>query len=665
VSRCSKRYVHDWRSCPFAHPTENARRRDPRLVRYLPVPCPDYKRGICLRGDACSYSHGVYECWLHPAKYRTQLCKEGPHCRRPVCFFAHSVVDLRQPTHLWDGNNQAAAASHANNHAHGHSHGRGHGHGEGGGALQGGRLAPPPAGPTVTAPTATSVAAMLMQQAAGDGGRFSAFATAPGGSGGSLHGSAHGSGHGSLSSSSGGRRSEGEGGYRQQAAEEALNNANLGAVGGSLDLPRAPSAEMRLLGGNAGWPPAAAPSPPRSPSPEGDSSPLTPERHASDVPTAHMPAHLSAAPAALMAALAAPPPAAPPARTASLDLGALSVAPDPATAALSQRRMSLDSALQVQQQAHQQQMAAAAAAAAGGEGGGPGWSLAAGATVAAAMAGIPVNEQPLLPNHGPRMSNAVARKLGLAPTKPPAMPAPADVRAAPRGPRPPAPPGALPASPPAAASFDGLLSALNARASMDQHQQMAAAAALHHPAPAGPAPFAPPYAGLPPLPFVPGAEPMLPMAMPMAMPMPMAMAGPAGAGCGADPLGLHPALLNLVAANVAPGGLPGGKGLGGPPVDGAAMAHLLTSLQHQWALTPGAAPGFAGCAPPRFDAAPPHHAGQHGHHTGGAPRGGAPHRGSSDGMLGMTGLPHVNVSTLPLLELHDACSPCCSPPRSC
>lgn len=49
VARCSKRYVHDWRACPFAHPTENARRRDPRLHKYLPVPCPEYKRGICFR----------------------------------------------------------------------------------------------------------------------------------------------------------------------------------------------------------------------------------------------------------------------------------------------------------------------------------------------------------------------------------------------------------------------------------------------------------------------------------------------------------------------------------------------------------------------------------------------------------------------------------------
>lgn len=100
VEMCNKKFVHDWRTCPFSHPTENARRRDPRIYTYAPVPCPSYKKGICLRGDACPYSHGVYEAWLHPAKYRTQLCKEGHLCRRPVCFFAHSLEDLRQPTPL-------------------------------------------------------------------------------------------------------------------------------------------------------------------------------------------------------------------------------------------------------------------------------------------------------------------------------------------------------------------------------------------------------------------------------------------------------------------------------------------------------------------------------------------------------------------------------------
>ena len=55
-------------------------------------------QGTCKRGDACSYAHGVFECWLHPSRYRTQLCKEGAACRRSVCFFAHSVEQLREPT---------------------------------------------------------------------------------------------------------------------------------------------------------------------------------------------------------------------------------------------------------------------------------------------------------------------------------------------------------------------------------------------------------------------------------------------------------------------------------------------------------------------------------------------------------------------------------------
>ena len=65
------------------------------------------RQSLCscmLQGDSCTYSHGVYECWLHPAKYRTQLCKDGGQCRRPVCFFAHSVPELRSPTYTWDGN---------------------------------------------------------------------------------------------------------------------------------------------------------------------------------------------------------------------------------------------------------------------------------------------------------------------------------------------------------------------------------------------------------------------------------------------------------------------------------------------------------------------------------------------------------------------------------
>ncbi|KAL0346564.1 UNVERIFIED_CONTAM: Zinc finger CCCH domain-containing protein 30 [Sesamum calycinum] len=46
--------------------------------------------------DMCTqYAHGVFECWLHPAQYRTRLCKDGTSCARQVCFFAHTQEELR------------------------------------------------------------------------------------------------------------------------------------------------------------------------------------------------------------------------------------------------------------------------------------------------------------------------------------------------------------------------------------------------------------------------------------------------------------------------------------------------------------------------------------------------------------------------------------------
>ncbi|WZY74778.1 hypothetical protein YC2023_021162 [Brassica napus] len=95
IRPCSRAYSHDWTECPFAHPGENARRRDPRKSHYTCVPCPDFKKGSCKQGDACEYAHGVFECWLHPAQYRTRLCKDGTGCNRRVCFFAHLKEELR------------------------------------------------------------------------------------------------------------------------------------------------------------------------------------------------------------------------------------------------------------------------------------------------------------------------------------------------------------------------------------------------------------------------------------------------------------------------------------------------------------------------------------------------------------------------------------------
>ncbi|KAK9282950.1 hypothetical protein L1049_011175 [Liquidambar formosana] len=95
VRPCSRAYSHDWTECPFVHPGENARRRDPRKFHYSCVPCPDFRKGACRRGDMCEYAHGVFECWLHPAQYRTRLCKDGTNCMRRVCFFAHTSEELR------------------------------------------------------------------------------------------------------------------------------------------------------------------------------------------------------------------------------------------------------------------------------------------------------------------------------------------------------------------------------------------------------------------------------------------------------------------------------------------------------------------------------------------------------------------------------------------
>ncbi|XP_020590577.1 zinc finger CCCH domain-containing protein 24-like [Phalaenopsis equestris] len=95
VRPCSRAYSHDWTECPFVHPGENARRRDPRKFHYSCVPCPDFRKGACRRGDMCEYAHGVFECWLHPAQYRTRLCKDGTNCARRVCFFAHTNEELR------------------------------------------------------------------------------------------------------------------------------------------------------------------------------------------------------------------------------------------------------------------------------------------------------------------------------------------------------------------------------------------------------------------------------------------------------------------------------------------------------------------------------------------------------------------------------------------
>jgi hypothetical protein len=77
---------------------EKARRRDPRRFNYCGAACPEFRKGSCPRSDACEFAHGVFECWLHPSRYRTQLCKDGAACNRRACFFAHHSSQLRPAT---------------------------------------------------------------------------------------------------------------------------------------------------------------------------------------------------------------------------------------------------------------------------------------------------------------------------------------------------------------------------------------------------------------------------------------------------------------------------------------------------------------------------------------------------------------------------------------
>lgn len=106
--------AHSWTECPFTHPGEKAARRCPKTHIYSADACPDARKsGKCARGDACPYSHGVFEQWLHPSRYRTQLCSFGTACRRPVCFFAHTVQELRVPTACGPAPAAAGAAQQA------------------------------------------------------------------------------------------------------------------------------------------------------------------------------------------------------------------------------------------------------------------------------------------------------------------------------------------------------------------------------------------------------------------------------------------------------------------------------------------------------------------------------------------------------------------------
>eukprot|EP00879_Flechtneria_rotunda_P006611 GHRR01006948.1.p1 GENE.GHRR01006948.1~~GHRR01006948.1.p1 ORF type:complete len:558 (+),score=281.50 GHRR01006948.1:1320-2993(+) len=52
--------------------------------------------GCCKDIDLSVFSAlQLFEYWLHPQRYRTEMCQFGASCTRPVCFFAHGEHQLR------------------------------------------------------------------------------------------------------------------------------------------------------------------------------------------------------------------------------------------------------------------------------------------------------------------------------------------------------------------------------------------------------------------------------------------------------------------------------------------------------------------------------------------------------------------------------------------
>lgn len=98
----------DWDMCPFAHVGEVVTRRPPQT--HLPKLCPKARRA-CRKGRACPYAHNVFEHWLHPSRFKTEICQHGASCNRPMCFFAHYSNEIRSPSPSADEVMAAAEAA--------------------------------------------------------------------------------------------------------------------------------------------------------------------------------------------------------------------------------------------------------------------------------------------------------------------------------------------------------------------------------------------------------------------------------------------------------------------------------------------------------------------------------------------------------------------------
>ncbi|MBA0621646.1 hypothetical protein Godav_007247 [Gossypium davidsonii] len=64
---------------------EKAQWRDSRKFRYSQSACPDFRKGNCKKDDSCAFAHGVFECWLHPIRFRLEMVVFGKGGEDDVC----------------------------------------------------------------------------------------------------------------------------------------------------------------------------------------------------------------------------------------------------------------------------------------------------------------------------------------------------------------------------------------------------------------------------------------------------------------------------------------------------------------------------------------------------------------------------------------------------
>jgi hypothetical protein len=79
VLPCPHGNSHAWAQCPFLHPGEHARRRDPRVYPYSPVACPDMKRVSATSPPRPQLGHCMVYV-VHADSFRHQCMATG-HAR--------------------------------------------------------------------------------------------------------------------------------------------------------------------------------------------------------------------------------------------------------------------------------------------------------------------------------------------------------------------------------------------------------------------------------------------------------------------------------------------------------------------------------------------------------------------------------------------------------